>query len=362
MMRRLKIAFFCALALHVLVLGFVLIKMDFHKTKRPQLVQDNKPVPVKAVTVNQQKVENQIRAFKRAELDRKQAENSRLKQLQEQADNAKRMKLAEDEKIKQLQQQALVVQKKVKAEAARVKQLQQRALAAKKKVQAEAAKVKQLQQRALAAKKKTQAEAAKVKQLQQHALAAKKKAQAEKQRLAAMTVKGKAQEKQQKAAAQKAQQKLAKVKQQQTQEGQRLAKLAKERQAKELEQRLRAEEDELLSRQMAAEKRQLDAARRKIIQTEVEKYTALISHAIGQRWILPDNIDRQVSCILLIKLAPGGAVLDVKLVKSSGDEVLDRSATAAVFKASPLPVPGNTDVFNAFREIRLRVRPEGYLS
>jgi colicin import membrane protein len=37
---------------------------------------------------------------------------------------------------------------------------------------------------------------------------------------------------------------------------------------------------------------------------------------------------------------------------------LDRSARAAVFKASPLPVPKEPDAFEAFRQFILKVKPE----
>jgi colicin import membrane protein len=62
-----------------------------------------------------------------------------------------------------------------------------------------------------------------------------------------------------------------------------------------------------------------------------------------------------------VRLGDGGEVLDVKLVRSSGYSQLDNSATAAVYKASPLPVPGDPELFEKFREIRLLVKPQGYL-
>jgi len=51
-------------------------------------------------------------------------------------------------------------------------------------------------------------------------------------------------------------------------------------------------------------------------------------------------------------------VLEVSLTRSSGDSILDRSAQSAIYKASPLPVPSDTDAFNVFRDISLTVRPE----
>ena len=91
---------------------------------------------------------------------------------------------------------------------------------------------------------------------------------------------------------------------------------------------------------------------------EVDKYKALIIGAIGRQWILPENIDPHLSSQFRIHLAPNGVVLEVSLTKSSGDPILDRSAQAAIYKASPLPVPSDSGTFNLFREISLTVKPE----
>ncbi len=90
----------------------------------------------------------------------------------------------------------------------------------------------------------------------------------------------------------------------------------------------------------------------------VDKYKALILGAIGQQWILPDQVNTSLSSRFKIRLAPNGAVLEVQLTRSSGDPVLDRSAQAAIYKASPLPIPSDPEMFNVFREISLTVRPE----
>lgn len=91
---------------------------------------------------------------------------------------------------------------------------------------------------------------------------------------------------------------------------------------------------------------------------EVDKYKALIIQAISREWILPDQVDGQLSSQFRIRLAPNGVVLEVHLMRSSGDPVLDRSAQSAIYKASPLPVPNDPDAFNQFRDIHLTVRPE----
>ena len=108
----------------------------------------------------------------------------------------------------------------------------------------------------------------------------------------------------------------------------------------------------------AAQQARDNAAQRAQMAGEVDKYKAMILDAIGRQWILPENVDNQLSSVFHIRLAPDGGVLEVSLVKSSGDPVLDRSAQTAIYKASPLPVPHDALVFNMFRDINLTVRPE----
>jgi colicin import membrane protein len=94
----------------------------------------------------------------------------------------------------------------------------------------------------------------------------------------------------------------------------------------------------------------------------VNKYKALIQQAISDRWLVPSGVDKKLSSELLIRLAPGGLVLDVQITRSSGDVSLDRSARDAVFKASPLPVPADSDEFNQFRQFVLKVKPQNIIT
>lgn len=112
----------------------------------------------------------------------------------------------------------------------------------------------------------------------------------------------------------------------------------------------------------AAQEKAAAAAKNNAFLGEVNKYKALIISAIGQQWILPEKVDRSMSSQFRIHLGPDGAVLDVKLTRSSGDPVLDHSAQTAIYKASPLPVPNTPEAFEPFRDISLTVRPENVRS
>ena len=116
---------------------------------------------------------------------------------------------------------------------------------------------------------------------------------------------------------------------------------------------------QLLEQEMQSlAKQQINAARNA---ATTDKYRHLILQAIAQQWIIPPEINKHLETKLAVHLAPGGMVLDVIIVKSSGNSVLDRSAQTAVYKASPLPVPKNSGVFHTFRQINLTVRPEGIM-
>ena len=57
-------------------------------------------------------------------------------------------------------------------------------------------------------------------------------------------------------------------------------------------------------------------------------------------------------------LAASGDVLTVAVVRSSGNDLFDRSVENAVYKASPLPLPEEKDLFDYFRDIEFLFNPE----
>ena len=95
--------------------------------------------------------------------------------------------------------------------------------------------------------------------------------------------------------------------------------------------------------------------------TAINHYKAMIVQAIAEYWVVPQHIEGHPTCVVHARLAPDGSVLEVSVVKNSGNDALDRSAVAAVYKASPLPIPKDTVLFDTFRELQLTVRPEGII-
>lgn len=210
-------------------------------------------------------------------------------------------------------------------------------------------KLRKMREQARRAKQKRLREQAKIKKMRAKQRALAKKRKAEQKRLAALKEK---QRKQRAAlrAREKAEQK--RIKQAEAKRQKVLAE-AKRAQA-EKEKAEKAIADAAAARQKAAQLRHNQAL--------INRYAALIKQAVERRWIIPHNANKKLLCRLQIRLAPTGTVLSVSIVSTSGDKALDRSAIAAVYKASPLPVPTQPELFDKFRLLRLTVRPEGLLN
>ncbi|MEJ2321177.1 MAG: cell envelope integrity protein TolA, partial [Gammaproteobacteria bacterium] len=90
---------------------------------------------------------------------------------------------------------------------------------------------------------------------------------------------------------------------------------------------------------------------------EYNKYIGMIRSKITRNWRRPqESPDLQVT--LRVKLFPGGGVADVRIARSSGDPLFDRSASDAVAAADPLPVPKGK-AFDEFRTLNLKFSPTG---
>lgn len=167
------------------------------------------------------------------------------------------------------------------------------------------------------------------------------------------------------------------------QKQQQLAKKRRAEEAKKLQHELAAEkkatedtedEDEAgvesekelvtkdLENNLKSEQQELNSAKAQVVDGEIDKYRQKIIQAISQKWLMPDVNDQSLVCKLLVHLGPGGVVVSVDIIKESGDSALDRSARTAVIKASPLPVPESSELFDKFRSLRLTFRPQGVVA
>jgi len=133
----------------------------------------------------------------------------------------------------------------------------------------------------------------------------------------------------------------------QADEAARKAHDAEERAAQE---RARRESD--LRAQLASEER-INAARGS---ADAAAYRSMIQARIQRNWIRPAGAQHGVNCEVRVTQVPGGEVTGVQITRCNGDAALRESIEAAVYRASPLPVPTNADLFD--RNLVLTFHPD----
>lgn len=133
------------------------------------------------------------------------------------------------------------------------------------------------------------------------------------------------------------------------------AKIKKERIAKEKARiaREQAGREQALRAMAAEEENELRA------QAAVASYTDLIRQKVERNWIQPPGDISGLSCVVRVRLIPGGDVIDAQVIKSSGNTFFDRSVELATRKAAPLPLPSDPSMFNYFRILEFYFRPGG---
>jgi len=132
--------------------------------------------------------------------------------------------------------------------------------------------------------------------------------------------------------------------------------------AKELKERKQAEEQRVLEEY--AEKRRLamkETMRAEIAaatSAEVGRYQDMIRSRIRRNIVMPPDVPASAVAEFKVTLLPGGMVMDVQLVKTSGSRVYDDAAERAIYKAQPLPLPTDVGLQKMFRELRLTIKPQ----
>ena len=102
--------------------------------------------------------------------------------------------------------------------------------------------------------------------------------------------------------------------------------------------------------------RALAAAARK---AEFETWVGRIRDRIRGRANVPDTVTGKPEVHVLIKILPGGEVLDIAITRRSGNPTYDTAIERGIRSASPLPVPpANSELFPQFRELNLIIQHE----
>ena len=147
----------------------------------------------------------------------------------------------------------------------------------------------------------------------------------------------------------------------------------KDRQEKERMEKAKAEQQRLEREQQQAEQRRMEQQLAEALLEEEEllqgvedeemalSYVEAIRNRIQQNWRLPPSARNGMECELSIQLVPTGRVVNVTIVKSSGNGSFDRSAEQAVLKVEQFPeikdIPLRVFEQN-FRHFTMRFRPE----
>ena len=254
-----------------------------------------KPAPIQAVAIDARKLDAEIERKKKIE---------EAKQLKKKRAEQERLKREQEKKQRAEQQRKAEAEKKRRVEAERRKVAAEKKHKAELKKKAEAEKKRKAEQKKAEAEKKRKAEAARKK-----AEAVRKKAEAEKKRKAE-------------------------------------------------EARKKAEAEREMRERLAAEQERLRAQRDSAMQRMIDEYGLYIKEKVQRNWIRPSGSNASLSCVVNVRLIPGGEVVDVKIIRSSGNAAFDRSVEAAVFRASPLPVPSDPEVMEKFRSITFEFNPD----
>ena len=161
----------------------------------------------------------------------------------------------------------------------------------------------------------------------------------------------------------KEEQKIAAEKLKKIKEEEAAAKLKekKDADAKAAKQKQQYDAAAALQKQIAAKQAKIAQQRSEAINGVVDQYKGLILEAISKNWLVPQGTNPSLATQLVITLGAAGKVSNVQVVKGSGNALLDQSAVAAVYKASPLPMPPDADAAAMFKQFSLTLKPEQFV-
>ena len=129
-------------------------------------------------------------------------------------------------------------------------------------------------------------------------------------------------------------------------------KLDREKVQKEQAEKARVAREAELNALLEADRRQATARD----STQMRQYIAQIANRIERAWIRPGSAKAGLECEVQVTQIPNGTVTDVKIGRCNGDDSVRQSLEAAVYRASPLPLPSDPALFE--RSLVVTFRPE----
>ncbi len=293
-----KLGILLSIIAHLALVGLLMSNFQFSKIEIH--TSGSQQPQIKAKAVNSQRVEQLVEQLKQKRIDQNRKEKQRLADLKKAEEEAKKRRIEEEKKAEDARKKKQKAEQRRKDEEKKAEDLKKKRIAdekARKKKEAE--------------DKKRKAEAER-----------KRKAEAERKRKAEAERKRKAKE-----------------------EAERKRKAEEERKRKEAEEKARQEALEReMQAAMDAEAQELATARQRQINSEVAKYNGWIKDKIRSQWIAPDQKGR---CTFRMRLSSGGLVLDVEILRGSQQHC--ETGKRAIYKAEPLPVPKDKDIFEKMK-------------
>ena len=125
----------------------------------------------------------------------------------------------------------------------------------------------------------------------------------------------------------------------------------KKRTAREIEPERHA-----LEEATARENERLEKERLALLRVGRLEYIAQIRDKIERNWIRPPGVAPWLEANVRVVQIPGGEVVQVEIVTSSGNVAFDRSIEEAVLRSSPLPLPKDPSLFD--RSVMIAFEPE----
>jgi len=286
--------------LHLVVAGLMIFSFEFTPN---QLIPAKQVNIIQAVSVDKAQIEQELKQLKDSEKKQKAEEKKRQKDLEKKT--ADEMKKAQDAKKKRLAEERKLATLNKEKERAREKRV------------LEQKRITQLEKEKKDLEKKRKLEEVK-----------KRKAEDEKKRLNAEHKEKEAE----------------------------LKRIEEEKKRKAEEEKKRNEFEQKLQNELAEEQKEQEDRQRGRDQSTIARYTDLITDKITQNFNRL-GLKEGLSCVLLIRMIPGGDVAEANIAESSGDAIFDRRAENAVYAASPLPVPDETRLFDKMRVIKIIFEP-----
>lgn len=94
------------------------------------------------------------------------------------------------------------------------------------------------------------------------------------------------------------------------------------------------------------------------LKKQAEHYHQALETRVARLWNVPLSARPDEDCEYLVHLSPSGHIIDLELIRSSGNEALDRSVKQAIIKAAPLPIPDDPVWYQEFKYQRLIFGPK----